>query len=88
MVIEEADFRITSSGGPFWDLELLHTVRPKDKPERQEFKDSGYGLPLSACMDRIVNHRLSLGKEVFTLIEYVQDYKKYRDLLDKSYKGM
>lgn len=30
MVIEEADFRMTSGASDhFWDLELLYTVRPK-----------------------------------------------------------
>ena len=47
MVIEEADFRMTSGASDhFWDLELLYTVRPKGKPERQEFKDAGFGMPL------------------------------------------
>ena len=47
MVIEEADFRLTSEVSDyFWDLELLYTVRPKGKPERQEFKNAGYGMPL------------------------------------------
>lgn len=50
MVIEEADFRLTSEVSDyFWDLELLYTVRPKGKPERQEFKNAGYGMPLESC---------------------------------------
>ena len=56
MIIEESDFRLTESSGPFWDLELLYTVKPKGKPERQEFKDAGYGMTLEHCIKRIIIH--------------------------------
>ena len=56
MVIEEKDFKLTSDTGIFWDLELLHTIRPKGKPERQEFAIEGYGLSLPNCMKRIINY--------------------------------
>lgn len=77
MVIEEADFRLTSEVSDyFWDLELLYTVRPKGKPERQEFKNAGYGMPLEACIRRVVHHRIANKRDVGTLSEYVQDYKE------------
>lgn len=89
MVIEEADFRITSGvSNHFWDLELLHTVKPKGGPEREEFKDSGYGMLLSTCMQRVVANRMSRKKEVYTLKEYVKDYKEQVDKLDNLFKGM
>ena len=76
MVIEEADFRMTSGASDyFWDLELLYTVRPKGKPERQEFKDAGFGMPLATCIRKVIHHRISCKREVGTLQEYVQDYK-------------
>lgn len=76
MVIEEADFRMTSGASDyFWDLELLYTVRPKGKPERQEFKDAGFGMPLDACIKRVIHHRIASKRDVGTLSEYVQDYK-------------
>lgn len=76
MVIEEADFRMTSGVNDyFWDLELLYTVRPKGKPERQEFKDAGFGMPLETCIRRVIHHRISNKRDVGTLSEYVQDYK-------------
>lgn len=81
MAIEEVDFRITSTTGHFWDLELLYTVRPKGKPERQEFKDAGYGMLLQSCIERIIGHRLSQKEEVYTLKGYLKDYKKEIDRL-------
>lgn len=88
MIIEEADFRMTSSTGPFWDLELLYTVRPKGKPERREFKDSGYGMTLAACIKRIIHHRMEQKQEVYTLEEYVRHYKEQTDKLDSLFKNM
>lgn len=89
MVIEEADFRMTSvASGPFWDLELLYTVRPKGKPERQEFKDAGFGMSLETCIRKVVHHRISSKQDVSTLKEYVQDYKeevkRLEELLNSS----
>ena len=74
MVIEEKDFKLTSDTGIFWDLELLHTIRPKGKPERQEFAIEGYGLSLPSCMKRIINYRLSNKKEVYNLKEFLSEY--------------
>lgn len=89
MVIEEADFRMTSGASDyFWDLELLYTVRPKGKPERQEFKDAGFGMPLETCIRRVVHHRIANKRDVGTLKEYVQDYreevKRLEELLNSS----
>ena len=38
MTIEEKDFKLTCCQGYCWDLELLQTIKPKGKPERQEFQ--------------------------------------------------
>lgn len=89
MVIEEADFRITSGVSDyFWDLELLCTVKPKGKSERQEFKDAGFGMPLVTCIKKVIHHRMSCKKEVSTLKEYIQDYKeeikRLEELLNSS----
>lgn len=89
MVIEEADFRMTSGASDhFWDLELLYTVRPKGKPERQEFKDAGYGMSLEGCIKKVIHHRISSKKDVSTLEEYVRDYreevKRLEEMLNSS----
>ena len=84
MVIEEADFRMTSGASDhFWDLELLYTVRPKGKPERQEFKDAGFGMSLETCIRKVVHHRISSKRDVGTLKEYVQ-VKRLEELLNSS----
>ena len=59
MIIEEADFRMESVGDNlhFWDLSILKTIKSKDG-ERQEFKVIGYGLPISACLQRIADYRI------------------------------
>ena len=83
MISEESDFRLTESSGPFWDLELLYTVKPKGKPERQEFKDAGYGMTLEHCIKRIIIHRLEQKKEVYSLKEFLEDYRQEVNRLEK-----
>ena len=84
MLIEEEDFRLYNDGeSDFWDLELLKTVRPKGKPERQEFQIVGYGYSFPNALKVIANHRISMKKDVCTLQEYIQDYKEITDSLTK-----
>lgn len=61
MIIEENDFKLTSidDSSPFFDLELLFTIRPKGKESRQEFKTVAYGITLETALKKIVNHRIS-----------------------------
>ncbi len=82
MTIEQEDFRLHNDGeSDYWDLELLKTVRPKGKPERQEFQVIGYGYSFPNALKVIANHRLSTKKDVYTLEEYIQDYKQIIDSL-------
>ena len=82
MLIEEADFRLSNDGeSDYWDLELLKTIRPKGKPERQEFQVVGYGYSFTNALKVIANHRISLKQDVYTLQQYMQDYKKIIDQL-------
>lgn len=84
MLIEEEDFRLSNDGeSDYWDLELLKTVRPKGKPERQEFQVIGYGYSFPNALKVIANYRISVKKDVYTLSEYMQDYKKIIDELTK-----
>ena len=78
MIIEEADFRMESVGDNlhFWDLSILKTIKSKDG-ERQEFKVIGYGLPISACLQRIADYRIECKHpDAMSLKEYIQDYKQ------------
>ena len=81
MIIEESDFRLENASdfSQFWDLELLYTVKPKSGEVRQEFKNSGYGLTLESAIKRIINYRLSNKKEIYTLKEYLEEYKAEND---------
>ena len=81
MIIEESDFRLENSSdfSQFWDLELLYTVKPKSGEARQEFKNSGYGLTLESAIKRVINYRLSKKKEIYTLKEYLEEYKAEND---------
>lgn len=88
MTIEQEDFRLTNDGqSAHWDLEVLKTIRPKSGPERQEFQIIGYGYPLESALAVIINYRLSKKKDVYTLKEYLQDYKIVKDSLTNLLKN-
>jgi len=78
MVIEEKDFRMTqiSQSSPFWDLELLKTIKPKGGEARQEFANAGYGLTLGRCLKSIVNFRIACRhtEDVLSMKEYLKEY--------------
>ena len=76
MVIEEKDFRMTqiSPSSPFWDLELLKTIKPKGGEARQEFTNVGYGMTLGHCLKSIVNFRIAnRHSESVQLIQYLKE---------------
>lgn len=81
MIIEESDFKLENASdfSQFWDLELLYTVKPKSGEPRQEFKNAGYGLTLESAIKRIINYRLNNKKEIYTLKEYLAEYKTEND---------
>lgn len=88
MTIEEKDFKMTCSDGNRWDLELLYTVKPKGKPEREEFKLDGYGYTLSNALAKIINYRLANKKDVYSLKEYIQEYKKESNSVKQLFKDI
>lgn len=84
MIIEEQDFRLTSDGSPFWDLELLCTIKPRNGEPRLEFKTYGYGLSLEHAIKRIINHRISQKHpDVMSLKEYLSEYVNQMNKLSK-----
>lgn len=88
MTIEQEDFRLTNDGlSSHWDLEVLKTIRPKGGPERQEFQIIGYGYSLDNALRVIINYRLAKKKDVYTLKEYLQDYKTVKDSLTNLLKN-
>lgn len=87
MVIEESDFRLSNDGeSTHWDLELMRTVRPKGKPERQEFGDPMYGMPLEKCIKIITNYKLNKKKENWELKEFINEYLKELDKVKQLFK--
>lgn len=84
MTIEESDFRLTNDGtSSYFDLELMKTVRPRGKPERQEWGDPLYGMPLEHAIKIIINYRLDKKKDTYTLLEYLESYKDQLNQLRK-----
>lgn len=91
MVIEGKFYRLTqiSDSSPFWDLELLYTVRPKGKEARVEFKNAGYGMTLISALIACCSFATArkLDKEVVTLKEYVDAYNKSKEEILSELKG-
>ena len=90
MVIEEKDFRMTqiSQSSPFWDLELLKTIKPKGGEPRQEFVNVGYGMTVPHCLRAIVNYRIackhtedaiSMKQYLNELLPELRELKRYID---------
>ena len=83
MRIEEEDFIMeqVSDTSFFFDLELKVLVKEKIKGkvtgnENYKFKKAGYGMPLENCIKKIVLNRLNQKQEVYSLKEFMSEYKK------------
>lgn len=87
MVIEEKFFKLTSvdESTPFWDLELLYTIRPRNGEPRQEFKNAGYGLRLETAIEKIAHYCVECKhKDVAIKLkdyfkEFTEEYKKIKE---------
>lgn len=77
MQIQGDFYKITSidDSSPFWDLELLKTIKSKTNP-RQEYVNAGYGLTLDSAIKRIIQFAISSKYDVLTLKDYLQAYNK------------
>ena len=92
MVIEEKDFRMTqiSQSSPFWDLELLKTIRPKGGEARQEFVNAGYGMTLGHCLKSIMSYRIACkhNEEVLSMKAYLKEFiaglKEIKSYIDEA----
>ena len=92
MVIEEKDFRMTqiSQSSPFWDLEVLKTIKPKGGVARQELTNVGYGMTLGRCLKSIVNYRLACKhtEDVVSMKQYLKEYiaelKSIKSYIDEA----
>ena len=73
MIIQEEDFKLesVSDSSLFFDLELLHTVKPKGGEERQEF------------IKKIIQYRISAKykDKALSMAEYMKEFRKiYQDI--------
>lgn len=89
MIIEEHDYRLTqvSDSSTFWDLELLHIVKPKGKEVREEFKNEGFGMPIENAIKRIINYRIhnKYPDKAIQMQDYLREYKDQISKLEKLF---
>lgn len=85
MQIQGDFYRITSidDSSPFWDLELLKTIKSKTNP-RQEYVNAGYGLTLDSAIKRIIQFAISSKYDVLTLKDYLRAYKKLSESITNA----
>lgn len=88
MVIKESDFILTQlDDSILWTLELLYTIKPKNKEPYEDFKVRGYGYSLQTAIQKIVLHRVkrknieAAKKAKQSWIEYLTLTKKLNDYL-------
>lgn len=85
MEIIEKDFKLTpiDDSSPFFDLELLYTVKPRGGEARTEFRNAGYGLTLKTAIKKIVHYKVCNNHrdEAIELKTYFNEYKKELDEL-------
>lgn len=85
MQIQGDFYKITSidDSSPFWDLELLKTIKSKTNP-RQEYVNVGYGLTLDSAIKRIIQFAISSKYDVLTLKDYLRAYKKLSESITNA----
>lgn len=85
MQIQGDFYRIISidDSSPFWDLELLKTIKSKTNP-RQEYVNAGYGLTLDSAIKRIIQFAISSKYDVLTLKDYLRAYKKLSESITNA----
>ena len=85
MLIKGDFYRLTSidDSSPFWDLELLKTIKSKTNP-REEFVNAGYGMPLESAILRIINFAISRKHDTLSLSEYLTEFKKEKECIMKE----
>lgn len=85
MQIQGDFYKITSidDNSPFWDLELLKTIKSKTNP-RQEYVNAGYGLTLDSAIKRIIQFAISSKYDVLTLKDYLRAYKKLSESITNA----
>ncbi len=78
MTIEEKDFILEYEDHcNRFNLSLLYVKNAKNEEKRsEEFKIHGYGMPLDHCIEIIINYRMAKKQAVYTLKEYLEEFKQ------------
>lgn len=77
MVIEEEDFKMELvEDSTRYDLYTIYVVNAKiPEKRREELKLIGYAMPMETCIDLIIMSRLKKKKEIYSLREFLVEYK-------------
>lgn len=93
MKIEEEDFILEQSSDDsiFFDLEIKVLVKEKIKGkvtgnESYKFKKAGYGMPLENCIKKIVLNRINQKQEIYSLKEFLTEFKNISEEIIKLIK--
>lgn len=82
-------YKLTSldDNSPFWDLELLKTIKSKTNP-RTEYVNAGYGMTLDSAIKRIIHFAISSKYDTMELAEYLKEYKKIKEEITNVVNGI
>ena len=78
MVIEEEDFKMELvEDSNRYDLYTIYVVNAKiPEKRREELKLIGYAMSIEKCIDLIIMNRLKKKKEIYSLKEFISEYKE------------
>lgn len=87
MIIQGDFYQLTpvNEHSLFFDLKLLYEI--KGKNPRKEYKDAGYGLTLTSAIKKCIQYALSNKFEVLSLKEYLDEFKKMQEELERQLQG-
>jgi hypothetical protein len=84
ILIKDLDFEMEQiKSTPFFNLKLPTIVNEGKENERTEMKIEGYGMPFELCIQKIVSLRMSKEDEVYSAVEYMNEYVRQANELSK-----
>lgn len=88
MKIEGEDFLMEyDEGCNKFDLSIMYVKNAKNPEKRsEELKLYGYGMTMESCIRKIINYRLSKTKDIYSLQEYIKEYRKEIDKIHNLIK--
>lgn len=92
MEIVEKDFKLKpiDDNSPFFDVELLYTVKPRGREPRLEFKNVAYGCSLENAIKKVAHYRVCCNhkEESIRLMTYFKEFKSELDSLKNLLQGL